>query len=329
VKVWALALWLLALEACTQSIAKLPTSKPANPQITLAADPLPLNPAHPDQSGVGNFTYSGGLVLSSKTTSQLHGLSDLRVQPDGTLFAESDEGGFLSAHLVLDQGGRLKGLGDGKLTLLTGPDGKPLPSKQEADAEGLAILENGDRLISFEHHHRILLYPARGGPPHEVPSPKVDFPENGGMEGLAQDPARGADAYVVGGEVSGQTWACSLHKGCEMGPTIPKPADFGLVALAPLPGDRLAYLLRAWDPLSGCRIALVIHDRQGRVLDRLDLKYPFTVDNFEGLAAVPGIHGTIRFYLISDDNFSPAERTLLLAFDWMPMTEKPTPAPNG
>ena len=44
----------------------------------------------------------------------------------------------------------------------------------------------------------------------------------------------------------------------------------------------------------------------------------FTVDNLEGLAALPQRDGSIRFYLISDDNFSKLQRTLLLAFDWRP-----------
>ena len=48
----------------------------------------------------------------------------------------------------------------------------------------------------------------------------------------------------------------------------------------------------------------------------MSLRRPLTVDNFEGLAAVPGQDGAIRFYVISDDNFSSRQRTLLLAFDW-------------
>ena len=46
----------------------------------------------------------------------------------------------------------------------------------------------------------------------------------------------------------------------------------------------------------------------------MELRGPVTVDNFEGLAAVPRNRPTpFRFYLISDDNFSSSQRTLLLA----------------
>lgn len=316
----------LGLAACAQ-----PPGGPvaAGPAIAVEARPVALNPENPRQSAIGDFAFAGGLHLTSSNTSQLHGLSDLRVLADGSLVSESDEGSLFTARLVLDARGRLTGVTDGKLIALDGPDGKPLPSKQESDAEGLAVLTNGDRLISFERHHRILLYPASGGPPHEVASPKANFPDNGGMEGLAQDPERGPDAYLVGGEVSGQTWTCTLTRGCTPLRIIPKADDFGLVALAPLPGGRLAYLLRSWDPMQGSRVSLIVSDAEGREIDHLELQKPYSVDNFEGLAAVPGADGVIRFYLISDDNFSPVERTLLLAFDWRPSRAKPAAAPKG
>jgi hypothetical protein len=50
----------------------------------------------------------------------------------------------------------------------------------------------------------------------------------------------------------------------------------------------------------------------------LELDPPFTVDNFEGVAAVPRPGGVTRFYLLSDDNASVQQRTLLVAFDWRP-----------
>ena len=41
---------------------------------------------------------------------------------------------------------------------------------------------------------------------------------------------------------------------------------------------------------------------------------PLTVDNFEGLATRRGADGEILIYLLSDDNFSLFQRTLLLMF---------------
>ena len=208
------------------------------------------------------------------------------------------------------------GLADARLTLLTGEDGKPLTDKAAADAEGLALLPNGDRLVSFERRDRIWLFPAAGGPPRPMPMPAVSFPSNGGMEALAADPEAGADAYLVGAEISGDTWTCHLlSTPCIKGPSVDKPEEFGLVAIKRLPQMQTAYLLRAFDEARGNRTSLQIF-RSGSVVARMDLAAPMTVDNYEGLATVPGTDGGVRFYLISDDNGRADQRTLLLAFDW-------------
>lgn len=308
---------LAALTACAQpaTLPKGPVA--AGSGITLTATPVALNPQDPAQDRVGDFVYAGGLVLSSEQTARLHGLSDLRVTPDGKLLSLSDEGDLLETRLVLDKAGRLAGLGPGKLTVLTGPDGKPLQGKKEADAEGLAVLANGDRLVSFEAIDRILLYPAKGGVPRVVPAPVATFPSNGGMEALAADPDAGPDAYVTAGEDSGETWTCKVSSPCVKGPTLQKPVEFGVVAVNRLGGGNTAWLFRAWDPLQGSRITLKILGPAGEVA-RLDLARPLTVDNIEGVSAVPNRDGTTRFYLISDDNFSKSQKTLLLAFDWKP-----------
>jgi hypothetical protein len=64
----------------------------------------------------------------------------------------------------------------------------------------------------------------------------------------------------------------------------------------------------------------MIFDAKGAQAGDLVLERPLTVDNFEGVAAQARPDGRVRFYLISDDNFSGKQRTLLLAFDWTPPT---------
>ena len=285
--------------------------------IGIDATPVPLNPQNPSQIAIGDFFYAGGVAFASRQTDQLHGLSDLIVTDGDRLTAVGDEGMMLDARLVLDGADRLIGVTDARLKRLTGEDGQPLLDKSESDAEGLTQLPNGDRLVSFERQHRIWLYPAAGGPPRRAPAPAVPFPPNAGMEALAADPDLGSDAYVVGAENSGDTWTCRLSSpACVKGPSLPKGKDFGLVAFTRLPGGRTAYLLRAFDEQRGSRITLKIL-RSTTVVARMDIARPLTVDNFEGLAAVPRTDG-IRFYLLSDDNYSDSQRTLLLAFDWRP-----------
>ena len=294
-----------------------PVRRPPADAIEIETAPVPLNPQDPGVGAVGEFVYAGGLALTSCQTDELHGLSDVEVTGTDDLTAVGDEGVLLRARLILDAAGRLVGVADASLSPLTGENGRPLTDKVDADAEGLALLPNGDRLVSFERRHRIWLYPANGGPPRPVPSPAATFPDNGGMEALAPDPETAPDAYVVGGEVSGDTWTCRVSAPCVSGPTVEKPEEFGLVAAKPLPGMRIAYLLRAFDPVRGNRISLEIF-RSGTLVARMDLARPVTVDNFEGLAAVPRPGDGFRFYVLSDDNADASQRTLLLAFDWRP-----------
>ncbi len=289
----------------------------AGPGVTIAAEPIPLNPQDPAQTSQGDFRYAGGLALTSPDTSRLHGMSDLWIGADGALVAIGDEGDLLQARIRLDPQGRLVGVTDGRLAVLKGLDGQPLQGKENSDSEGLAMMPDGDRLISFEEHDRIWRYPADGSPPKPAPMPEATFPFNGGMEGLAEDPYVAPDAYVVGGEDSGRTWTCRLSAACVEGFTVPLSDGFKLSAMTPLPDGRMAYVLRAWDPVRGSRITLAIYGANGPI-DRLDLARPLSVDNFEGVAARPASDGSIRFYLISDDNFSSSQRTLLLAFDWSP-----------
>ena len=313
----ALAIALTA-GGCTASPAGL-TKGPvaAGSGVTVKAAPVALNPDAPTQDRVGDFAYAGGLVLTADDTSRLHGLSDLSISADGQLTAVSDEGDLVQARIILGADGRLTGVAAARISALPNLDGKPLPSKAEGDAEGLAVMGDGARLVSFERHHRIWLYPADRGLPRPAPSPGAKFPDNDGMEALSPDPDAGPDAYVVGAEDTGETWTCRLTTTCTQGPTIAKPDGFGLASLTRLPQGRTAYVLRAWDPARGSRITLTIRDASGEVA-RLELAKPLTVDNFEGVAAVPGADGRVRFYLISDDNFSASQRTLLLAFDWTP-----------
>jgi len=317
---WAGLALALALAGCVPQTAKLPAAPvAAGPGIRVVAGPVPEGPPGTPARPANTFTYAGGLALTSPDTSRLHGLSDLEVLPDGRFVSVGDEGDLVKGRIVLDDQGRLVGLADLTLVPLTGLDGKALSGgKADSDAEGLALWPNGDLMVSFERNHRIWLYPANGGPPRPVPSPDAPFPENEGMEALALDPALGRDAYLVGREDTRETWICRLSGGCTPNFRITDGGSLALVAARPLPGGRWAFLLRDFSPVIGNTVWLLITDRAGRGLDRLEIKRPATVDNFEGVAALPRPDGSVRFYLISDDNFSNRQRTLLMAWDWTP-----------
>ena len=282
---------------------------------------VPLDPRDPIRTRLGRFQYAGGLQLEALNTDLLHGLSDLRVGMDRHVVAVGDEGVLLEATLDLDPSGRLRGLSDVQLSPLLDTNGRALLNKQRADAEGLAVLPDGDRLISFERNHRIWLYPAKGGPPkREVPKPNARLGSNQGLEAITTYPAAGDDAYLVGAE-SGHLWTCHLAGRCQPLPSraLPGPG-FGLSGMASYGATGVALLYRAYDLARGARVVLRLFDRPliagGAPVDELVLDRPLVADNFEGVAIVGDSDQMFRIYLLSDDNASAQQHTYLLAFDW-------------
>lgn len=316
----------LALAACQPQTPPLPaTPIPAGPAIRVDSEAVPLDPASPANTRLGAFTYAGGLVLTSRDTSRLHGFSDLEVTGDGRFLALGDQADLLQGRLVLDASGRLAGIADATLIALKGEDGRDLYAggQREYDSEGIARLADGRLVVSMEQHDRMLVYARVDGLPRRAPAPDVAFINNKGMEALVAAPEIASDAYRVGLEAQGWIFVCRLSTSCVRERELDLEGS-ELVALERLSGGRLAYLLRSYSPLTGNIVRLRIIDRDGRRLDGIEIRRPLTVDNLEGLAATARPDGSIRFYLIADDNFGSYsglptdQRTLLLAFDWTP-----------
>jgi hypothetical protein len=317
----------LMLAACASAPAAPPPPtepRPFGPGVEVVSTPVPLNPSDPKQEKIGNFVYAGGLQLTSNQTGQLHGLSDLKILPDGTLVAISDEGSLFKAKLKLDGHERLVGLDEATLEPLKGPDGKGLEGKDESDAEGMAVMPSGDMLVSFERDDRIWRYPPAGLPPVAATKPQTLFSFNEGMEALSPYPVAGADAYLVGSE-EGDIWLCRTGGGCANTPALTPPGlEYGLTGIAAFDGPAIALLYRAYDPIRGARaeVRFVREPLRAKpapqIIDSFRIDGALTRDNFEGLAIVRNAKGGTRLYILSDDNFSATQRTLLMAFDWVP-----------
>jgi hypothetical protein len=314
----------LSLAACVATRIELPAAPVgAGSAIAIQTSPVALDPADPARTTIGDFTYAGGLAIGSDQTSRLHGLSDLVVEPDGQILSVSDDGADLfTARLKLDGSGRLAGLTEGALRPLVGPGSQPLQGKAWTDAEGVTRLGNGEILVSFERNHRIWRYPPSGPrQPFPVATPAVTMAENDGIEGLAAAPTVVADGYWVGLQ-PGSIWFCRLQVACDEVKGLPAPpAGYRLSSLTTGPKGELVILHHSYVPGTGSRIIVtIVRDPRGakRIIGRLAMGQTLTIDNFEGVAVVERPEGGWRLYLLSDDNFSPSQRTLLLAFDWTP-----------
>lgn len=261
--------------------------------------------------------FAGGLRISAAPTSPLHSLSDLKLTGDGGFVSVSDTGDLVRGDIRLDASGRLIGLDHFRSRRLTLQDGGAIEDKSDGDAEGLALTPSGDLLVSFERRHRIWNY----GPlsnlnsrPTPMRAPDFAFTDNDGMEALSVAPT----GWRVSGEAGG-VWDCSPAR-CRVvtsPPETPMPdSEYRITGLDRDPtGDGWFVVQR----LYRAPINMRAHVRRmasdgtlGPIL--IALKLPGTTDNFEGIAAERRT-GATRLYILSDDNFNPAQRTLMLAFD--------------
>lgn len=300
----------------------------AGESVAVRSLPVPLNPQDPGQRVVGRLEYRGGVELVSDDP-RFGGLSSIRVLPGGVrLVAVTDEGRWLSVRLV-ERDGRLEGVAEVEMGPLLGPDGKVPEGKDSRDAESLALLPDGSFIVGFEREHRLLRYPAGTGRPDGVPVPVPSppglekAPFNGGIEALVV--LRGGalfalteywiDEDVVVG------WTGGPDKWKRLGLRFEgalRPSDG-----AALPRGDVLVLERAYNPERGVvsvRVRQIAHSfvRPGAPLGgRLVAEFapPLTLDNYEGIAAVPDRSGEIHVYIVSDDNLNRAQqRTLLLKF---------------
>lgn len=299
---------LLLAAAC----AGIGTSRPMAPvtgerAVRIEARATPLGPA--GATLAEGITFAGGLTLRGPA---LHGLSDLKIAGD-TAWIVSDFGTLIRMRLVTDVSGRLTDATAATSRPLVDRDGAVLTPKPFADAEGIAILDDGSVLVSFERDHRIWNYGRQGASlPVPLPHPEAVFPDNGGMEGLA---AADADGWLVLGEEGG-AWTCRLA-GCAPLPAYPVIGTdgFRITGADRNPSGGWFVVERYFSPPLSMRARvrrLAEDGTPGPVL--IELRPPASVDNMEGIAAVATPTGT-RLYLLSDDNDNPLQRTLLLAFD--------------
>jgi len=331
-------LWIALLAACAGGPP--PTAIAQAGGIVIRATALPFNLEDPADRRTGRLIWRGGVALTASNPA-FGGWSGLHVAPDGSsLSAISDVGHWLTARIVQDAAGTLTGLADARFGPLRGLDGKPLGDKRSADAESLARLADGSWLVAFEQRHRLWRYPAgdeangaglAGLPvPVEGPADLGRQPANGGLEALAALPD---------GRIVGLSEVYSKRPGTSVG-WIGAPSDTGWrwqefgytatpdykpTALAVLPDGDLVVVERAFSPALGVRcrvlrlaVGAIAAGATVQAVELARLASPLAVDNLEGVAATRGPRGETLIWLISDDNFNPLQRTILLKFELAP-----------
>ncbi|OYX83188.1 MAG: hypothetical protein B7Y75_05625, partial [Azorhizobium sp. 35-67-5] len=247
----------------------------------------------------------------------------------GKRFLAVTDAGLLLDGELLTEGDRPTGLGHVRAAALKDDRGRPLVLQGREDAESLAVSPRGV-FIGLETINEIWLYPADPlgeiGMRMEVPPGVKALRFNVGLESLAyaaEGPLAGT-LIAIGEE--GASKSADLPGFLIGGPT---PGTFTIAKSGPFNGtdacigpDGMLYLLERHFSLTTGVLMQVrrfpVSDVKpgarlsGEILFTADMGYE--IDNMEGLAVTRNASGAILLTMISDDNFSPLQRTILLRF---------------
>jgi hypothetical protein len=297
--------------------------------IIINAEPLDgFEIEDPSRRIFGDLEFIGGLVLTS-SHKPFGGFSALRVFDDGKRFiALSDRAYWLRGRIVY-QDNRPAGITAAEMAPVLDADGNPAP---KWDTESIAVdgdtlyvgLEGRNSIKKFNYGEKGLL--ARGRP---IPVPKEvsTLPGNRGLEALEFVPRqlrlggslialseRGLDddgnikSFIIGGPNPGMF-------------SVKRADDYDITDAALLPDGDLLVLERKFSLLGGVaarirrfKLADIRPDAlvDGPVIFEAD--YRFQIDNMEALSVHRAPSGELVLTLMSDDNHSPLQRTLMLQF---------------
>jgi hypothetical protein len=287
--------------------------------------------AEPERRRFGALAFRSGLVLQG-SHGAFGGYSGLWRSPGGgALVAVSDAGGWLLADIDRD-GERLAGLSNARLASILGPDGVPLARGRSYDTEGLAI-SGGAAYVPIERAHALLRFDWAGagvmarGVRLPLPPEIARLPANAGLEAVAVAPADHpiAGALIAISERSSPEPGAPTAGFILTGPLrgrfeVARSEDFDVTDLAFLPSGEAILLERRFTVMTGVAVRIrrlaVDAFRPGARVDGptiLEADGGYQIDNMEGLA-VHEEGGRTVVTLISDDNFSRLQRTVLLDF---------------
>jgi len=297
--------------------------------------PITFDRDRPDRREFGKLVFRGGLNLFAKSR-YFGGYSGIALDASGTtLLAVSDAGTWMRATLNYD-GRKLKAMQNVVIGPILGHDGKPLATDAERDSEGLALAtgdtRDGAAFVSFEREQRVLRYPftaKRFGPPDRaLPLPKEAraMGANLGIEAIALIRAGPLKGTLVAfserlkdrnGNLKG--WLIGGPKPGAI--TLRRLGGFDITDAAGLPDGGLVLLERRFRYSEGVKMrvrriapnelkrgALI----EGEVL--LEAQDNLNIDNMEAIAVHRARSGETILTLMSDDNFSPLQRSLIMQF---------------
>ena len=268
-------------------------------------------------TSIGPFRLNSAVAMASADKA-FGGLSGLAALGDGRLLAVTDAGDWLVMR-------------PGSATAEMGNIAMPGADKADRDAEAVALAPDGRTLVSLEQQHRILAFAGLGPPlkPEGEPFYRTDtmgWPPNGGGEALAV-PGDGSLIWIAENAptANGAITALFVAADGNTRPIMIDPVDgFAPTDAVMLDETHMLLLHRRYTGVETAAAISIVdlapvlaggNAAPGRLLARWGRGDKWPVDNMEGIALVRRAGRPPIVYLVSDDNFSAAQRTLLLQLE--------------
>ncbi len=279
----------------------------------------------------GSLEFRSGLVL----TSGFHGfggLSAIRLDAKGERFTSLSDKGTWFTGCIVYSGRQMTGLADVEAAPMLGADGAPITARGWFDSESLAF-DGQVAYVGLERVNQVLRFDfSRGGTRSRgeaiaLPPAARKLPFNKGLEALVfvpkgmplagtliaisergLDPSGNLIAFLIGGPTPGQF-------------TVRRTENFDVSDAVLLASGDLLILERKFSLLTGIGIRIrripLTSVMPGAIVDGpsiFNADLGEEIDNMEGIDAHVTEEGDTVLTMVSDDNFSLIQRTLLLQF---------------
>jgi hypothetical protein len=292
-----------------------------NDSQAIAAIPLELDPNNPELKKVGALTFLGAWELRSDN-SDFGGISGVAIRPGNQFLAMSDAGTLIA--FTFNGSRQLEN------SFIASLPGAADASYRDRDSEGMAYDPGSGRIwVSYEGNHAIRRFPAALNRADGIR--RLEFGQgwkaNGSTEAIVRLPDGRFIILIETHLRNDGSNSAFLFSGdpVEPGSSVTPfgyraPEGYRPTDAAMLPDGRLLVLNRRVSFPNGFSAKLTVFDPADiskdvavKPITIATLASPLLVDNMEALAVTEEAGQTV-IWMLSDNNFTALQRTLLMKF---------------
>ncbi len=321
INIFKFTLLVMGLVTTTNSFAK---------DIQILTKPITnFLPSKPDQKIFGELEFLGGAELTSKNE-DFGGLSGIEFRTDQNKFIIiTDKARFITGKIIREDS-KISEIKNATLTRTRNSKGKIITGAEDKDSEAITITQDGQIILGYERNDRIAVFNEKKKKliqdkrSEKIDLNSYDFPNNKGIEAVALSNVSKTlfvfAEHALNKEGNHRGFIVKNNAITEI--AIEVPNGYSITDAALLPNDELIILERYYSFFTGPSMRIRRFPKTSDILPEAVLKgktifeanSQYEIDNMEGMAITQMADGSNRLTLVSDDNFSKNQRTLLLEF---------------